>query len=308
MKGTLQIRRQIRSIGNTKKMTKAMELVSAAKMRKAIVAVLATRPYATFAQDVLRFLASRTVDASRHPLLEVRALRKAGFIVISTNRGLCGSFNATLASTVRHEVTRAKEDGASSSEALSMGKRARDILARSGLKISADFLKKDMTTSIIDVLPLAHTIIERYGKGNLDRVYVAYTDYISSVKQKPVCKQLLPLELGSGSVSQSESVPDPNSVLPSSEGRHKEFAGTLFEPSETQVLSYVIPRLLEVQLYQAVLESEASEHSARMLAMHNASEAATDILSELRLAYNQIRQAGITQEIAEISSGRAALE
>lgn len=277
-------------------MTKAMELVSAAKMRKAIAAVLATRPYATFARDVLRYLASRTADASLHPLLEVRPVKKAGFIVVSTNRGLCGSFNATLALTVRQKMARVKEEGASSTEVLSMGKRARDILARTGTNIAADFLKKDITTQVADILPLAHMVMKRYAEKELDRVYLAYTDYISSVKQKPVCVQLLPLELGSGI------------DVPSADGRQKELAGMLFEPSETQVLSYVIPRLLEVQLFQAVLESEASEHSSRMLAMHNASEAATDILSDLRLAYNQIRQAGITQEIAEISSGRAALE
>lgn len=305
-KGTLQIRRQIRSITSTKKMTKAMELVSAAKMRKAIAAVLATRPYATFARDVLRYLAERTHDALLHPLLEARPMRNAAVIVVSTNRGLCGSFNSALASTVRKEAVRAKEEGARGVECFSLGRRCRDILARSGMKIAADFPKKDITTSIVDVLPLAHTIIRQYTVGALDRVYIAYTDYISSVKQKPLCKQLLPLEIGSGSIS-LEIVPDPIS-LPSTEGRYKEFATMLFEPSETRVLSYVIPRLLEVQLYQAVLESEASEHSARMLAMHNASEAATDILSSLRLTYNQIRQAGITQEIAEISSGRAALE
>lgn len=298
-KGTLQIRRQIRSITSTKKMTKAMELVSAAKMRKAIAAVLATRPYATFAWDVLRYLAARTHDASLHPLLAARPVRNAAVIVVSTNRGLCGSFNSALAAVVRKEVVCAKEKGARVFECFSLGKRCRDILARSGMKIAADFPKKDITTSIVDVLPLAHMIIRQYTSGELDRVTIAYTDYISSVKQKPVCRQLLPLTF--------EDM-DEHQTLPSTEGRQKELATMLFEPSETRVLSYVIPRLLEVQLFQAVLESEASEHSSRMIAMHNASEAATDILSSLRLSYNQIRQAGITQEIAEISSGRAALE
>lgn len=305
-KGTLQIRRQIRSIGNTKKMTKAMELVSAAKMRKSIAAVLATRPYATFAWDVLRYLAARTHDASLHPLLKVRPVKKVGVIVVSTNRGLCGSFNATLAGVVRKEIEAVKEGGATGCTVFSMGKRCRDILARVGISIGADFVKKDMTTSINDVLPLAHAMMKQYEHGELDRVYVAYTDYISSVKQKSVCKQLLPLVMGSDSIS-SEIVSDPI-TLSRSEGRQKELATMLFEPSESQVLSYVIPRLLEVQLFQAVLESEASEHSSRMLAMHNASQAATDILADLHLTYNQIRQASITQEIAEISSGRAALE
>lgn len=295
MKGTLQIKRQLRSIGNTKKMTKAMELVSATKMRKAIYAALATRPYATFAWDILRYLATRTNDASLHPLLQTRPVKNVGIVVVSTNRGLCGGFNASLAACVRQEMIVVKEKNAKNVEVFSIGKRCRDILARAGMAISADFVKKDITTSIVDILPLAHTIIKRYTEGTLDRVYLAHTDYISSVKQKSVCKMLLPLTTVSVSNQRSE-------------GRQKELSGVLFEPSETRVLSYVIPRILEVQLFQAVLESEASEHSARMLAMHNASQSATDMLSDLRLTYNQIRQSGITQEIAEISSGRAALE
>ena len=280
-------------------MTKAMELVSAAKMRKAIAAVLATRPYATFAWDVLRYLAGRTSDIADQPLLAARAPRKVGVIVVSTNRGLCGSFNAVLASVVRKKIELVKKEGATWVEVYTIGKRCRDILARAGLTVAGDFVKKDITVSVADVLPLAHVIMKQYTAGEVDRVYLAYTDYVSSIKQVPTCIQLLPLAL--------EDV-DEQHALPSSEGRQKELAQFLFEPSETQVLSYVIPRLLEVQLYQSVLESEASEHSARMLAMHNASEAATDILADLRLSYNQIRQAGITQEIAEISSGRAALE
>ena len=268
-------------------------------MRKSIAAVLATRPYATFAWDVLRYLAARTRDASLHPLLQVRPQKRIAVIVVSTNRGLCGSFNATLASLVRKDMEAAKNEGASQIEVYSIGRRARDILARNGMNIAADFVKKDMTRNLADVLPLAHMIIKKYSAGELDRVMLAYTDYISSVKQVPTCTQLLPLSFEDA---------DEQHALPSSETRQKELAQFLFEPSETQVLSYVIPRLLEVQLYQAVLESEAAEHSARMLAMHNASQAATDILSDLTLSYNQIRQAGITQEIAEIASGRAALE
>lgn len=304
-KGTLQIRRQIRSIGNTKKMTKAMELVSAAKMRKSIYTALATRPYATFAWDVLRYLALRTNDALLHPLLQSRSVKNVGIVTVSTNRGLCGSFNASLAACVRNEMSAAKEHGALSFEVFSMGKRCRDILARFGMTIRADFVKKDITTSIVDILPLAHMIIKRYTAGELDRVYLAYTDYISSVKQKPVCRQLLPLVMRPDTIFEEIAS---DHISARSKDRQKELAGVLFEPSETRVLSYVIPRILEVQLFQAVLESEASEHSARMLAMHNASHAATDMLSDLRLTYNQIRQAGITQEIAEISSGRAALE
>jgi len=298
-KGTLQIRRQIKSIGNTKKMTKAMELVSASKMRKAIAAVLSTRPYATFAWDVLRYLSAHRDTTQLHPLLEVRPVKNICFVVVSTNRGLCGGFNAALAALVRQKMAEEKNAGATGIEIYTVGKRARDILARFGAQITADFPKKDITTSIADILPLTHTIMQRYTEKSLDRIYLVYTDYISTVKQRPVCRILLPF---------SFEAYDEKEMLTGSPERVKAFAQFLFEPSPEQVLDYVIPRLLEVQLFQSVLESEASEQSARMLAMHNASEAATDMLSDLRLTYNQIRQAGITQEIAEISSGRAALE
>ena len=298
-KGTLQIKRQIRSIGNTKKMTKAMELVSAAKMRKAIAAALATRPYALQAGSVLKYLSTQNRGEQLRPLLTVRPVKRVGIIVVSTNKGLCGGFNAALATMVRNTIDNEKKQGAKSCDVLTIGKRARDILARFGASLTADFPKKDITTSISDILPLIHTAVKQYLDGTLDRVLLVYTDYISSVRQKPVCETLVPF---------SFDEEDENKALSSNEQRMKELSQCLFEPTPEIVLDYVIPRLLETKMFQAVLESEASEHSARMLAMHNASEAATDILSDLRLTYNQIRQAGITQEIAEISSGRAALE
>lgn len=297
-KGTLQIKRQIRSIGNTKKMTKAMELVSAAKMRKAIAAALATRPYALQAGSVLKYLSTQNRGEQLHPLLTVRPVKRVGIIVVSTNKGLCGGFNAALATLVRNKIDEEIKRGAKSCSVLTIGKRARDILARYGASLTADFPKKDMTTSISDVLPLIHTAVKQYLDGTLDRVLLVYTDYVSSVRQKPVCETVLPFTLEE----------DGNNSTLSDTQRMKELSQCLFEPTPEIVLDYVIPRLLETKIFQAVLESEASEHSARMLAMHNASEAATDILSDLRLTYNQIRQAGITQEIAEISSGRAALE
>lgn len=297
-KGTLQIKRQIRSIGNTKKMTKAMELVSAAKMRKAIAAALATRPYALQAGSVLKYLSTQNRGEQLHPLLTVRPVKRVGIIVVSTNKGLCGGFNAALATLVRNKIDEEIKRGAKGCDVLTIGKRARDILARYGTSLTADFPKKDMTTSISDVLPLIHTAVKQYLDGTLDRVLLVYTDYVSSVRQKPVCETVLPFTLEE----------DEKNATPSDTQRMKELSQCLFEPTPEIVLDYVIPRLLETKMFQAVLESEASEHSARMLAMHNASEAATDILSDLRLTYNQIRQAGITQEIAEISSGRAALE
>ncbi len=296
-KGTLAIRRQIKSIRNTKKVTKAMEMVSASKMRKAIAAVSATRPYASGAWDLLRHLSSHT-DKKLHPLLQERPIKRVGIVVVSTNRGLCGGFNNTLAQQVIKLIEKEKEESGAQVELITVGKRSRDILARYGYTIAADFLKKDITLSAWDILPLIHLIVEKYEKQEYDRVHLVYTDFISSVKQKAIVKQLLPFCLFENTNNQKEGA-----------GIIKDaFAKFLFEPGENEVLDYVIPRLLESQVFQAILESEASEHSSRMMAMHNATEAASDFLSDLQLAYNQIRQAGITQEIAEISSGRAAME
>ena len=282
-KGTLKIRRQIRSIGNTKKMTKAMELVSASKMRRSTSALLAARPYAQAAEEVVEYLAARA-DAKLHPLLQVRPVRKLGIIVIGTNRGLCGGFNANIAAKVNEVV---REHASSTVQLFTVGKRGREYCLRSGHAITADFPKSDVTRSILDIAPVITTVVEQYQKEELDKVVLVTTQYVSSVSQRAFAKRLLPF-------SSEKSVETLESVM--------------FEPAESSVLEYMIPRLLETTVFRAVLESEASEHSARMLAMHNASEAATDMLYDLQLAYNQIRQAAITQEIAEISSGRAALE
>lgn len=296
-KGTLAIRRQIKSIRNTKKVTKAMEMVSAAKMRKAVAAVQATRPYASGAWDLLRHL-SPHADKKLHPLLQERAVKRVGIVVVNTNRGLCGGFNNVLVQNVVKLAEREKKESGAQIELMTLGKRSRDMLVRFGYPIVADFVKKDITVSVWDILPLIHLIVEKYEKQEYDRVYLVYTDFISSVKQKAITKQLLPFGLFENDANQKEGVDVAKDA----------FAEFLFEPGEGEVLDYIIPRLLESQVFQAVLESEASEHSSRMLAMHNATEAASDFLSDLQLAYNQIRQAGITQEIAEISSGRAAME
>ncbi|MBI4239735.1 ATP synthase F1 subunit gamma [Candidatus Uhrbacteria bacterium] len=290
-KGALTIRRQMKSITNTKKMTKAMEMVSASKMRKSISAVSATRPYATHAWEMLTYLSGRVEKL--HPLLAEREVKNAGFILISTNRGLCGGFNNALVQLLLGKIREEKHQGVEKCEIFTLGKRARDFVARYGHRIVADFPKNDITVSIQDILPLMHLVSEQYISGELDKVYVVTTEFVSTMRQKAVCKQLLPF-----TGPQAQEV----------DREATDFAQFLFEPSDKSVLEFIIPRIVEMQVFKAVLESEASEHSARMMAMHNASEAATDMLFDLRLTYNQARQASITQEISEISSGKAALE
>lgn len=302
MAGTLTIRRQIRSVRNTKKITKAMELVAAAKMRKAVASALATRSYAQRAWDLLGHLARRA-NRQATALLSIRPLQKSIIIVIGSNRGLCGSFNNQITQKSILEKKRDTQNGADHVAFITFGKRVRDGIARHGHTIAADFAKNDITTSLLDISPIVHMVIEQYIKGTVDRVSLVYSTFVSSVKQVIGVKQLLPLEYVQ---KKGEGITD--AALSPEEGSSEDYSLYLFEPSERKVLAHIIPRLLETQVFQAVLESEASEHSARMMAMHNATEAASDILNGLQLTFNQVRQTAITQEVAELSAGRAALE
>lgn len=278
-----------------------MELVSASKMRRAVSAALATRPYASAAWDILCKLDMRH-EAMLHPLLAHRPVNRVGIVLISTNRGLCGGFNNALLQKVSACIASEKAQGAKEFTLYTFGKKGREGAARLGYDIHADFPKSDMTRSILDVAPISHLIGDAFEHKKIDKVILINMHFLSSVKQSSVIKTLLPF-----SADRSKDVLSEYAAVGKS-GSSKIQTSCLFEPSAEEVIHAIIPRLLDIQIFQAVLESEASEHSARMLAMHNATESASDILSDLQLTYNQIRQTGITQEIAEISSGRAALE
>ncbi len=281
-----------------------MELVAASKMRRAVANVLATRPYAELAWQVALDLAQKT-KAEHHPLLQKRPVRKIAFVLISSNRGLCGGFNNQISLQVLREVQKYSLANQASAEIITLGKRGRDILRRYNLKITADFIKSDLTTSLTELGGLTYLVLEEFKNGNYDQVILAYNKFISSLVQRPRLKQLLPLEQQSEK-SLGTTADSRIKLSPASKSANQfEY---LFEPNPKEVLNYLLPKLIEMQLYQAVLESEASEHSARMLAMRNASDAAKDTIDDLTLAYNQARQAGITKEIAEISAGKLALE
>jgi len=278
-----------------------MEMVAAAKMQKAVRNVMATRPYANLAWDFLGELVKRT-DSQKHYLLERRPVKKVGLILISSNRGLCGAFNTQIAQKALKSI-QLHEGQVLETEFITFGKRGRDILLKSKVNITADFNKPDVLQTIIEIRPLTHLVIDEYKKGTYDKVMLVYTDFVSSLKQVPRVKHLLPIE------------PEQDEYIGHVAGdRQTEFAEEvsyeyefLFEPSIDDVLKSLLPRLVEMQIYQAVLESDASEHSTRMLTMKNATDAASEMIDELTLVYNQARQAGITQEIAEISAGQAAI-
>lgn len=296
---TKAIKRRMRSVTNTKKITKAMEMISAVKMRRAVQNVLNTRQYAAMAWEILTEIAKKT-DIRLHPLLAARPVKKTGVILITSNRGLAGGFSSRLLQEVDSFIKQGSE-----SEVLLTGKRGRKIYQKFGHTVIAEFDKLDLTTKQEQVMPIARLAIAEFLEGKYDRIVVAYTDYVSALQQIPRVKQVLPLQNHDtllGHVANEK----PNEI--DTEIDEKYDYGFTFEPGPKKVLDVLLPRLVEMQIYQAFLESDASEHSARMMAMKNASEAAKDMIKELNYTFNKARQAAITQEISEIVGGAAALE
>lgn len=310
--GAREIRRRIKSVKNTKKITKAMEMVAAAKMRKAVDAVLATRDYSNLAWEMLLSISEKT-DAGQHALLSQRQKeKKVAVVLISSNRGLCGGFITQIVQKTLDSMEKHKDK---EHEIITMGSRGRDALVRYKYNITADFPKADVILSADEISGLAHLIIKNFEKGEYDKVLIGYTDYFTSIKQVPRVKQLLPITTQDeylGAVGKSKGIHMTPEFAREKMDKHltkgKYKFDYIFEPDIKEVLNELLPRLIEMQIYQAVLESNASEHSARMMAMRQASDAAIEMIDDLTLAYNQARQAAITKEIIEISSGKAALE
>lgn len=326
MPSTRDIRRRIKSVGNTKKITKAMEMVSASKMRKAIEAVLKTRTYANLSWETVLHLSQMANgngnggSEASHPLLAKRKdLKKVGIVLITSNRGLCGGFNTNIVNKVHESIKKFHfigEEKAIEPEIILIGSRGKAIARYYGYKLGAEFSKEDFVTEVKEVIPMSKFIIDEYLAGNYDKVMVGYTDFVNPARQVPRVKQLLPVEITAddeylGVVGADSRLGIDKKFMEEKKEKHLKNEDFLyeyiFEPSPREVLDEMVPRLVEAQLFQALLESNASEHSARMAAMHQATEAAGDMISELTLFYNKARQAGITREIAEISAGANAL-
>ena len=295
-----KIKRQIRSVKNTQKITKAMEMVSASKMRKAVSSALLSREYSETAWKAVLRVAQKS-DPELHPLLnQSKEIKKIGILLLSSNRGLCGAFNQQIIKKALSFV--AAQAPTAQLEFITYGRKGAVALSKNGLLVTADFSKSEVLNDLSEMRFLSQAALDGFLTKKYDRVVLAFTDFISPLKQKPVIKQLLPLNLAA--VSEDEK-----KLLKEIEEQDQIDAGEyLFEPSADFVLRNFLPRLLELQIYQAVLESNASEHSSRMLAMRNASEAAGGLLSDLTLGFNKARQAGITQELSEISVSKASLE
>ena len=288
MPSTREIRRRIRSVKNMTQITRAMEMVSASKMRRAQRNVLATRPYADRLYDVMGELTSRAVGAARTgTLLEVRPnVKNIALIVVTPDKGLTGAMITNVLRRAGRFLLDERDSGRKL-EVLAVGKKGRDFLVRTGQNLVAEVTKLGDYPKLVDTLGIATNVINGFREGQYDEVYVLYSEFVNTLVQRPAVKRLLPVE-------------------PPNEAAEKQVDYT-YEPSQEEVMDALLPRFVEVQLYQAILESIASEHSARMVAMRNATDNAKELTRDLTLSYNKTRQANITKEVSEIASGAAAL-
>ncbi|MFI5355784.1 MAG: ATP synthase F1 subunit gamma [Opitutales bacterium] len=291
MASTRDIRRRIKSVKNTRQITKAMELVAASKMKKAQQAALAGRPYAELMAQMLAALADR-VEESQHPFLARREVRTRGIILLTTDKGLCGPLNANLFKLVADIKTPAKY--------AAVGRKGAQFLARTRRDLLADFPANDRT-AFADLKVVAEFMVKQYLDGVVDTVEVAWPRFRNTLVQVPTVMPLLPLvsvrEAVEGLRTQSGTV-----SVPAKPAENQ----MLFEPQAEAVLHALLPLYLNREVYYKALDAKASEHSARMVAMKTAKDNATKLLGDLTLEYNKARQAGITQEILEIAAAQFA--
>lgn len=297
---TRDIKRRIKSVGNIKQITRAMQLVATSKMRRAQKRSADADAYAYGALEILEHLTRNAEGLGEHPFWKEHQLRKIGLIVVTSDRGFCGGFNVTLLNSVLQFIKEVKARG-EEVEAVTIGKKGRAFMQRIGVPIVADFTMGDYFT-INSIGPIARIATEDFKQGVYRSVFLAFNQFINTLIQRPVIRKVLPLD-----------IPMFKAIAEIDEKAEKFFfkeetreAKYIFEPASEAVFSALVPHLLEVEIYKALLESGASEHSARMVAMKNSTDKAGELIDDLRLAYNQARQAGITKEIAEISSGAMA--
>lgn len=277
------IKRRIGSVENIGQVTRAMEAVAASKMRRAQESTEASRPYAEKAREALGYLAAQPAGGElEHPLLTQRPVNKIGLVLITPDRGLAGA----LVSNILRRANRFIEATDAPVELIVVGKKGRRFMARYGPPIYADFDAPPDRPQVIQITPIARVAMDAFLEGTFDQVHLCYANFINTMQQKPVVRQLLPIE------------PIEGADLP---------ADFLIEPAAADVLNELLPSMVEMQLYQAILEAQASEHSARMIAMRNATENAEELVEDLTLSYNKARQEAITAEILDIAGGAEAM-
>lgn len=286
MANAREIRRRIRSVRNMSQITRAMEMVSAAKMRRAQQRVLASRAYSERLEAVIGDLASLSLDSEQlkaFPLLEQRTVKKAGLILITPDRGLTGALNSNV---IRRGARYITAEAGVPVEVLAVGKKGCDFMVRTRQEVAAEFIGLGDKVTLEETRPIADVATQDFVSGKVDSVTIVFADFVNTLVQKPEARQILPI------------------VKPQESGTYTDY---IFEPSPEAVLAALLPRYIEVQIYQAMLESIASEHSARMVAMRAATDNAKELVTDLTLHYNKARQAQITREVSEIAAGANAL-
>ncbi|TAH51621.1 MAG: ATP synthase F1 subunit gamma [Chloroflexota bacterium] len=284
-----QIRQRIRSVKNISQVTRAMEMIAAAEMRRAQQATLASRNYSDKAREVLKYVATEPGGGKNlHPLLEARQEVNAIAVVLYTaDRGLAGAYNVNVIRKTTDFIKPFEKEG-KSVRLITVGKRGRDLMRRFGKHVVADFSDMGTRPEILQVSALARAALDEFLSGRADQVHLAYTDFVNVLRQTPTIKQVLPIEHA------DIKHEGPTAVY-------------LYEPSAEQILAQVLPRFVEIQIYQSLLESIASEQAARMVAMRNATDNAKELIESLTLLRNKVRQASITKEILDIVGGAEAL-
>jgi F-type H+-transporting ATPase subunit gamma len=285
MAKTQDLRRRIRSIGNTMQLTRAMKMVSAAKLRRAQDRILRARPYAERTLKILRSLSSRA-NPETNPLLQVHGDRRVELVVMTADKGLCGSFNAAIIRTAEHFV--ADANSGREVTVAPVGKKGRDFFRRRGFAVERQWVDvfRDVGFSLAE--QIAGTIIDLYKSKELDQIHLVYNEFKSAIQCKPTVQQLLPVE----PLVQAESE-SPEDYL--------------YEPDPQQLFAALLPHYVEHAVYRALLESAAAEHAARMTAMESATNNASELIDSLTLTMNRVRQASITTEIIEVVSGAQVL-
>jgi len=287
------IRRRIRSIRNTAKITKAMELVAASRLRRAQMRVTAARPYAEAIRKLVAELgaAAPSAGGALHPLLVQRDVHRVGVLLVTPDRGLAGALNTNVIRRGTEVIGEYERAEGQSVEVVTVGRKGQDFLARRGRKLLGTFTGMVASVKYDDVIPIARVITDSFINGSIDRAVLVYPRFISTLSQRPEVVQLLPI-----------TPPEPESGQ--ERPRRLDY---IFEPDPQSILEQLLPRYVEVLIYQAVLETAASFFSAQMVAMRNATDNANDLVESLSLTYNKVRQANITREVTEIASAAEAM-
>lgn len=292
MAGAKEIRGKIKSIGNTKKITKAMEMVAASKMRRAMSRMESSRPYVRNIRRVI-WRTSKAQLEYKHPYTIERDVKKVGYIVVTSDRGLCGGLNVNLFRRLIASVNEHTEKGIECEFAV-FGSKGVSFFRRYGGKLVANSTNLGDTPTLNDILGTAKVMLDSYDRGEIDRLYLVYNDFVNTMTQAPTVTQLLP----------ATNIEPTNDVQEEHLADHWDY---IYEPDAESVLNSLMMRYIESLIYQGVVENAACEQSARMVAMKAASDNAGNLIDELQLVYNKARQAAITQEISEIVSGAAAV-